>query len=189
MTRTPHVVVIGGGLAGLAAAIACTDGGARVTLFEGRPRFGGATWSFERNGLSFDNGQHVYLRCCTAYRRFLERIGTADKAPLQQRLALPVLAPGRAGSPARLAWIRRNGLPVPFNLAPALLAYRHLSLRERLGIGRQWSHFRGCDCRTRCSTPRPLRSSRSPWSKPARRTALFEVIAFRRPTSDLLRAR
>jgi len=45
------VVVVGGGLAGLAAAIACADRGAEVTLYEGRSRLGGATFSFERNGL------------------------------------------------------------------------------------------------------------------------------------------
>ena len=63
--------VIGGGLAGLAAAVELADGGAQVTLHESRPRLGGATFSFERNGLWLDNGQHVALRCCTAYLAFL----------------------------------------------------------------------------------------------------------------------
>ncbi|HUZ20770.1 MAG TPA: hydroxysqualene dehydroxylase HpnE [Acidimicrobiales bacterium] len=134
---TPHVVVVGAGLAGLSAAVACADGGARVTLFEGRPRFGGATWSFERRGLAFDNGQHVYLRCCTAYRRFLERLGTAELAPLQERLAIPVLSPsGTPGAEPEVAWIRRNSLPSPLHLAASLLAYRHLGLVDRAGIGR-----------------------------------------------------
>jgi squalene-associated FAD-dependent desaturase len=130
----PHVVVIGGGLAGLSAAIACTDGGMRVTVLESRPRLGGATWSFERNGLFFDNGQHVYLRCCVAYRRFLERIGTAELAPLQERLAIPVLKP-RPGGEAKVAWIRRAGLPAPLHLTPALLRYSHLSIADRLRSG------------------------------------------------------
>ncbi len=60
-----RVAVVGGGLAGLAAAIDCADGGAAVTLYEARSRLGGATFSFERNGLWLDNGQHVALRCCT----------------------------------------------------------------------------------------------------------------------------
>ena len=72
----PRVVVVGGGLAGMAAALACADGGAIVTLLEARPRLGGATFSFPRQGLQVDNGQHVFLRCCTAYRSFLRRIGT-----------------------------------------------------------------------------------------------------------------
>lgn len=135
MSRPGEVVVIGGGLAGLSAALHCLDAGARVTLLEGRPRLGGATWSFERGGLAFDNGQHVYLRCCTAYRRFLERLGTADQAPLQDRLALPVLAPVAGGEPSR-AFIRRTGLPTPFHLAGSLATYRHLSLADRARLGR-----------------------------------------------------
>ena len=72
-----HVVVVGGGLAGCAAALTCADGGARVTLLEARQRLGGATFSFQRDGLWLDNGQHVHLRCCTAYRAFIDRIGAA----------------------------------------------------------------------------------------------------------------
>ncbi len=133
----PHVVVVGGGLAGLSAAIGCLDGGAAVTLLEARPRLGGATWSFTRNGLSFDNGQHVYLRCCSAYQRFLERVGTAHAAPLQERLAIPVIrpAPGDGGEPV-VSWLRRDPLPAPLHLARSLVGYRHLSLADRLRLGR-----------------------------------------------------
>jgi squalene-associated FAD-dependent desaturase len=123
----PHVAVVGGGLAGLSAAIACLDAGARVTLFEARVRLGGATWSARRRGLAVDNGQHVFLRCCTAYLDFLRRLGVADRVVLQERLAVPVLAPGRP-----VAWIRRHALPAPAHLAPSLLRFHPLSLRDRL---------------------------------------------------------
>jgi squalene-associated FAD-dependent desaturase len=132
----PRIVVIGGGLAGLTAALGCADGGAEVTLLESRARLGGATWSFERNGLHFDNGQHVYMRCCTAYRRFLDRVGQSANAPLQERLAIPVLRAGPDGSEPTLSWIRRNGLPAPLHLGAALLAYRHLAVSDRLRLGR-----------------------------------------------------
>ncbi|MDA8292361.1 MAG: hydroxysqualene dehydroxylase HpnE [Actinomycetota bacterium] len=131
----PHVVVVGGGLAGLSAAVACADGGARVTLLESRPRLGGATWSFRRNGLSFDNGQHVYMRCCTAYRRFLERIGSSSLAPMQDRLEIPVLRPSSRGTPT-LSWIRRGRLPAPLHLGASLLGYRHLGVADRARLGR-----------------------------------------------------
>ncbi len=136
-----RIVVVGGGLAGLSAAVACADAGVRVTLFEARPRLGGLTWSFQRNGLVFDNGQHVFLRCCTAYRQFLARLGTADSAELQRRLALPVLRPDPEGEP-RVAWIRRNHLPAPAHLAGSLLRYRHLSLGDRARVGRAVSALR-----------------------------------------------
>ena len=127
----PHVIVIGGGLAGLAAATRCIDGGGRVTLLEGRPRLGGATWSTRRDGLWIDNGQHVFMRCCTAYRGFLRRLGVEDKVHLQRRLAVPVSAPG--GS---TAWLRRQALPAPLHLAASLLRFAHLPWRERLRAAR-----------------------------------------------------
>jgi uncharacterized protein with NAD-binding domain and iron-sulfur cluster len=126
-----RVVIVGGGLAGISAALAAADGGAAVTVVERRSHLGGLTWSFRRNGRSFDNGQHVFLRCCTEYRRFLDRIGGTGQTYLQPRLDIPVLAPGGAR-----ADITRTNLPSPLHLAGALLRYRHLSLADRARLGR-----------------------------------------------------
>jgi hydroxysqualene dehydroxylase len=123
----PRIAVVGGGLAGLSAAIECADGGADVTLYESRSRLGGATFSFERNGLELDNGQHVALRCCTTYLGFLRRLGVEQLLPLQHRLHVPVLREGK--SPALIA---RNGLPTPLHLAKTMLLYAPLGIRERL---------------------------------------------------------
>src|SRR5207253_1303394 len=92
-----------------------------------RPRLGGATFSFERNDLWLDNGQHVALRCCTAYLGFLRRIGSEALLPLQSRLHVPVL---REGKPD--ASISRVRLPAPLHLAPSLLRYGPLSPAERI---------------------------------------------------------
>jgi squalene-associated FAD-dependent desaturase len=126
-----RVVVVGGGLAGVSAALAAADAGATVTLLEARPRLGGATFSFQRDGLEIDNGQHVFLRCCTAYRSLLERLGASDRAELQPRLAVPVLAPG-----GRIGWLRRGRLPAPLHLAGALARYPYLNWPQRLGVAR-----------------------------------------------------
>ncbi|MBV7672409.1 hydroxysqualene dehydroxylase HpnE [Streptomyces halstedii] len=136
--RTPHpsrAVVVGGGLAGVTGALRLADAGVRVTLLEGRPRLGGLAFSFRRGDLSVDNGQHVYLRCCTAYRWFLDRVEGTALAPLQTRLDVPVLDVGRSGGP-RLGRLRRGGLPVPLHLAGGLAAYPHLSLAEKAGVAR-----------------------------------------------------
>jgi len=125
------VLVIGGGLAGITAALDCAEAGASVTLVEVRRRLGGAAYSFERDGLQMDNGQHVFLRCCGCYRALLERLGSSHLVGLQPRLSIPVLSPGRP--PARLA---RGGLPAPLHLAGALARYPHLSRRRRLGAAR-----------------------------------------------------
>ena len=122
--------MVGGGLAGIAAALECADAGAAVTLLEARPRLGGATFSIEKDGLWLDNGQHVFLRCCTAYRRFIERIGAEDEVVLQPRLRIPVLTPG-----GRVAWLRRSRLPAPLHLAGSLLRFRPLALGDRLRLG------------------------------------------------------
>jgi len=125
------VTVVGGGLAGLAAAVELVDANAEVALHEARPRLGGATFSFERNGLWLDNGQHVALRCCTEYLAFLRRIGSAHLLPLQSRLNVPVL---REGRPA--ASISRVALPAPLHLASSLLRYAPLAPGERVAAVR-----------------------------------------------------
>ena len=130
-----RAVVVGGGLAGVTAALRLADAGLDVKLLEGRPRLGGLAFSFRRGDLSVDNGQHVYLRCCTAYRWFLDRIEGAHLAPLQDRLDVPVLDVGRAAGP-RLGRLRRTALPVPLHLAGGLAAYPHISLAEKAGVAR-----------------------------------------------------
>jgi squalene-associated FAD-dependent desaturase len=142
----PHVVVVGAGLAGLTAAIDCQDAGASVTLLESRSRLGGATWSTELRGLRVDNGQHVFLRCCTAYRALLERLGVADRVCLQRRLAVPVLAPGR-----RPTVIRSAPLPAPAHLAPSLLGFGLLPLRTRLRAALTARQLRTLDLDDRAS--------------------------------------
>jgi squalene-associated FAD-dependent desaturase len=131
-----RVVVIGGGLAGITASIALAESGAQVTLLEARPRLGGATCSFTRDGLVVDTGQHVFLGCCTAYRGLLGKLGVTAHAPLQDRFDVTVLAPGSAGSPVRRARLRRTALPGPLHMLPALARYSFLSFPERASVSR-----------------------------------------------------
>jgi len=126
-----RVLVIGGGLAGITAALDCAAAGASVTLVEVRRRLGGAAYSFERDGMQLDNGQHVFLRCCTAYRALLRRLGSEHLTSVQPRLEIPVLKPGHAP-----VLLRRGALPAPAHLAGALARYPYLTLAERLGAAR-----------------------------------------------------
>jgi squalene-associated FAD-dependent desaturase len=129
----PRVAVIGGGLAGITAAIALAEAGAAVTLLEARPRLGGATCSFNRDGLTVDTGQHIFLGCCTAYRDLLGRLGMTEHAPIQDRFDVSVLAPGPIPRRGRL---RRTALPGPLHMLPALGRYPFLSLSERTSVAR-----------------------------------------------------
>lgn len=127
----PRVAVVGGGLAGLSAALLAADGGADVVLLEARPRLGGATASFDRKGLWVDTGQHVFMRCCTAYRGFLGRLGVEHLTTLQPRLDVEVLLGDRPGERARLRRTKTR-LPAPLHLAPALLGYKALPVGQRV---------------------------------------------------------
>ena len=123
-------MVIGGGLAGLTAACSLADRGVPVTLLEKRPYLGGRAFSFPdaETGRHIDNGQHIYLGCCTAYTGLLQRLGVFDRTTLQPRM--------------RAVVVNRNGkrgelnaaplLPSPLHLLPSFLTYPHLSLREKL---------------------------------------------------------
>lgn len=123
----PGVVVVGGGLAGMAAALACADGGAPVTLVEAKGWLGGATSSFRRDGLTMDTGQHVFLRCCTAYRSFLRRLGVEGSTTLQPKMDMLVLAPG-----GRAVRFCRSRLPAPLHLGSALARHPFLSTGDRV---------------------------------------------------------
>ncbi|HEY8408084.1 MAG TPA: FAD-dependent oxidoreductase [Gaiellaceae bacterium] len=119
-----NVAVVGGGLAGLTAALELLDAGVDVTVYEARPTLGGAVQTLpERDGDPQpppDNGQHIALGCFTEYLRFLERVGERD-AVLRTRLALPVLDE-RA---------RRSDISPSL---PALLRYAHVPFRDRARI-------------------------------------------------------
>jgi squalene-associated FAD-dependent desaturase len=119
-----RAAVVGGGLAGLAAALELVDGGADVTVYEARPTLGGAVQTLpEREGDPQpppDNGQHIALGCFTEYLRFLDRVGEGG-AYLRTRLALPVLD----------EHARRSDISP--SLA-GLLRYAHLPLRDRLRV-------------------------------------------------------
>jgi squalene-associated FAD-dependent desaturase len=117
-------VVVGGGLAGLSAALDLVDAGHSVTVLEARPTLGGAVQTLpEREGDPEpppDNGQHIALGCFTEYLRFLDRVGEGESF-LRTRLGLPVI--DEEGTAATIEPSLR-----------ALLGYRHLTRRDRLRL-------------------------------------------------------
>jgi squalene-associated FAD-dependent desaturase len=135
-----RIAVVGGGLAGIAAALELADAGSAVTLYEARARLGGATYSVRRKDHWIDNGQHVLLRCCTAYRGFLARLGVEHLVPIQPRLRIPVL---RENKPP--AFLRRAPLPAPLHLVPTLLRFSLLPPRDRLNAVRAAAALRKLD--------------------------------------------
>jgi squalene-associated FAD-dependent desaturase len=109
MTPAP-VVVVGGGLAGTAAALRLTEAGEHVVLVEARSRLGGRAGSAVRHGHPVDTGAHVALRCYTAYLGLLERVGSRHLLPVGDALDIPVLLPGRTTHLTRAWPVRYAGL-------------------------------------------------------------------------------
>ena len=103
--------------------------GSRVTLLEKRPFLGGRAYSYtdKASGVEVDNGQHVFLGCCTEYIGFLERLGVRDKAHLQKRFRVPRHRQGLGRErPAQRAACRRR-----CTCCPSLLRFRSLSPAEK----------------------------------------------------------
>jgi hydroxysqualene dehydroxylase len=129
MDETRDVVVIGGGFAGLSAAVALAGRGFRVAVLEGKPALGGRAYSFAdaETGDFVDNGQHVLMGCYVETLKFLDRIGASGQLVFHRDLAIEMLQ--RDGSAGVLKTAR---LPGPLHMTAALMRYRLLTLRERL---------------------------------------------------------
>src|SRR5665213_3442608 len=115
---SPHVIVIGGGFAGLSAATALAEQGYKVTVLEGRQVLGGRAYSFvdPKTGDSVDNGQHLFMGCYRETLQFLHRIESLDKLKFQTSLSVRFM-----GSGNRRAKLQCLPLPPPWHLYSGLL--------------------------------------------------------------------
>ncbi|MDB5388999.1 MAG: pds [Planctomycetaceae bacterium] len=122
----PHVVIVGGGLAGMAAAVALVKSDFRVTLLESRPRLGGRASSFvdQTTGTTIDNCQHVNLGCCTNFLHFCQETGIADS--LRTEHSLTFVGPNR-----RLHSLKASWLPAPLHLLPSFARLSYLSWYDK----------------------------------------------------------
>ena len=130
----PSVNIVGGGLAGLAAAAALGSAGFRVDLFESRPFLGGRATSFpvtpgDDDAELIDNCQHVLLRCCVNLLDFYGRLGVADRIHFYREFYF--LEPG-----GRLSKLGRGSLPAPLHLTASFLRMACLSAADKFSIAR-----------------------------------------------------
>ncbi len=125
-----HVIVIGGGFAGLAAATALAERGCRVTVLERRPRLGGRAYSFtdETTGDTVDNGQHLMMGCYHETMRFLDRIGSSSLVNWFPAPRVDFL--DREGAAALVC----PQLPAPLHLLAGMVGLRGISVAEKLSL-------------------------------------------------------
>ncbi len=126
-----EVIVIGGGFAGLAAAVALAGDGVRVTVLEKRSVLGGRAYSFtdSTTGEIIDNGQHAMMGAYHEMFRFLDRIGATDKLAIQKTLSVTMLDPEHGEGT-----IACPPLPNPLHMGAAVLGYRLLGLPDRVRV-------------------------------------------------------
>lgn len=122
------VAVIGGGWAGLAAAVTLVERGIPVTLFESAAQLGGRARRIEVNGLSLDNGQHILIGAYRETLRLLNLVGVdiaevCDAPPLTLQV-MPDF------------YLRAAALPAPWHLGLGLLNSRGISLRDKFSAAR-----------------------------------------------------
>lgn len=161
MSPSASVGIVGGGLAGLAAASALAQRGIAVELFEARGRLGGRASSFRdpTTGETVDHCQHVGMGCCTNLADFCRRTGIADM--FRRDEVLHFVGPDNRIYPFAASRV----LPAPLHLATALWQLRYFSVTERVAIARgMWRLMRTADAgRAQSSSfAQWLRGSRQP---------------------------
>jgi zeta-carotene desaturase len=133
------VVVIGAGVAGLAAAVALAQAGAKVTLLERRPFVGGRAYSYPHPALGETiDSQHVILGCCTNFLDLIAQAGGTDSIHWYDELCF--LEPSASGHP-RQSWIKPGSLPAPAHQSLSFLRAPMLTLRDKVGIAAGLMHF------------------------------------------------
>lgn len=132
--RPAHVAIVGGGLAGLATALALGSSGYRTTVLEARPFLGGRATSYPLNNaedgtVTIDNCQHILLRCCTNLLDFYHRLGVENRVHFYREFFW--IEPG-----GRMSVMQRGLLPAPLHFTESFARLRFLSLRDKLDVAR-----------------------------------------------------
>jgi zeta-carotene desaturase len=128
-----EVIVIGGGLAGLAAAAALGGSGHSVELLEARPFLGGRATSYAlgpaEDSETIDNCQHILLRCCVNLLDFYDRLGVAGDVGFEREFVF--IEPG-----GRRSVLRAGMLPAPLHFTGSFLELDFLNVSEKVAVAR-----------------------------------------------------
>jgi len=135
----PRALILGGGLAGLAACVRLREVGCHITLVEAKNRLGGRATSFDdpQTGITVDNCQHILLRCCTNLIDFYHRLGVLQHITWHDSFYFASCHPDGTRNTTHIDTLKRNLLlPAPFHLALSFLKFRALSIPDKLALAR-----------------------------------------------------
>jgi squalene-associated FAD-dependent desaturase len=142
-----HVVVVGGGWAGCAAAVALARAGCKVTLLEAARTLGGRARVVDVHGKQLDNGQHILLGAYSATLGLLRQVGI-DPAQALLHLPLQMCYPDDVQGMHFVA----PRLPAPMHVGLALIRARGLSTADKMALARfstsarwmDWTLYHDC---------------------------------------------
>lgn len=125
----PDCIVIGGGFAGLSAAVHLSRKGKKVELIEASQKLGGRAYSLtdKPTNTVIDNGQHIMMGCYRETLEFFKIIDAQENLIFQDKLKVNFLQPF-----FKLVPLEVTSGPYPFNLAAGLLNYKAISFKDRL---------------------------------------------------------
>ena len=133
-------MVIGAGLAGLAASVALAGAGARVTVLERKPYVGGRAYSYLHPSLEEEiDSQHVMLGCCTNLVDLCRRSG-ADRF-IRWYAQISFLEPASAEHRMRRSLVGPGGLPAPPGATWNFLRAPMLGVADKLAVVRGVAEF------------------------------------------------
>lgn len=128
-----RVLILGGGLAGLASAAALGGAGHDVTLLESRPYAGGRATSYVvpavDTGETIDNCQHILLRCCVNLLDFYQRLHVQDRIEFHKQFFF--IEPG-----GRTSVMKAGVFPAPLHFTESFATLRFLDLHDKIAVGR-----------------------------------------------------
>ena len=127
---TRSVIVLGGGIAGLASAVRLIQHGLKPIVLEKRPFLGGRAYSFidRETGIEIDNGQHVFVGACKQFQKYIADIGLDDQVTLDDRVRFPVVKQDQ------ISWLRGRKLPSALSNLSMLIGYRHIGITDKIRI-------------------------------------------------------
>ncbi len=126
-----EVSIIGGGIAGLSAAVFLADKGYKIRLFEASPKFGGRTYSFFDKTIEaeIDNGQHILASWYKNTFDYLRIIGSLDKLTFQKKLRVKFI-----DNEANEYLFECPNLPPPFHLLAGIIKYKALRYQDKKAL-------------------------------------------------------